>query len=355
MPDRPTPQDQIRFLQQIQRLLSEGEFVATYKFALLHALADLAVIHGEDSGAPLTLTTTQIAEQFVELYWRQAQPYPTGHTHEVVVLRQNTGAQAAVVNHLVRAQADHGSTLARLRRHPDAWAKLLANVERTVREQPLWKLQNLGQQTCDFLYRHGGSGASITLRPGIAYCLRAFHDMLVDMFRGAWIRHIRRIQSNLDVMGETRDLSTFLFGSGREQLDRYRHILWEVQEHGCFYCDRRLAKSSSEVDHFVPWARYPNDLGHNFVLAHASCNRSKSDQLAGLLHLETWARRNEDRGGELAQRFDEVDLAHDLNATTRVAHWAYRQTEQAEGQVWLSAGNVTRLAPGWSRLLQLPA
>ena len=33
----------LEFLRKIQRLLSEGEFVATYKFALLQALADLSV------------------------------------------------------------------------------------------------------------------------------------------------------------------------------------------------------------------------------------------------------------------------------------------------------------------------
>ena len=39
---------QVRFLQQVQRILAEGSFVATYKFALLHALADLAVLKGDD-------------------------------------------------------------------------------------------------------------------------------------------------------------------------------------------------------------------------------------------------------------------------------------------------------------------
>ena len=39
----------------LQRILSEGNFVATYKYALLQALADLAVLKGDDSGAPLPL------------------------------------------------------------------------------------------------------------------------------------------------------------------------------------------------------------------------------------------------------------------------------------------------------------
>ena len=48
----PSPNDQVKFLRNIQRLLAEGLFVASYKFALLHVLADLAVLKGDDTGAP---------------------------------------------------------------------------------------------------------------------------------------------------------------------------------------------------------------------------------------------------------------------------------------------------------------
>jgi hypothetical protein len=40
----PNPDEQVLFLRSIQRLLAEGLFVASYKFALVHALADLAVL-----------------------------------------------------------------------------------------------------------------------------------------------------------------------------------------------------------------------------------------------------------------------------------------------------------------------
>jgi hypothetical protein len=36
----------------------------------LHAIADLCVNRGDDSGAPLTLSTRDLAEQFIRLYWR---------------------------------------------------------------------------------------------------------------------------------------------------------------------------------------------------------------------------------------------------------------------------------------------
>ena len=44
----PSPQEQVEFLQNVQRLLTDGLFVASYKFALLRALADLAVLKPVD-------------------------------------------------------------------------------------------------------------------------------------------------------------------------------------------------------------------------------------------------------------------------------------------------------------------
>ena len=44
---KPSPESQLVFLSKLQRLFAEGDFTATYKFALLIALADLAVELGE--------------------------------------------------------------------------------------------------------------------------------------------------------------------------------------------------------------------------------------------------------------------------------------------------------------------
>ena len=71
----PTPEEQIQFLVKFQRLLDEGLFVASYKFALLLALADLSIEAGDDSGQPLPITTDQIAGKFIQYYRPQAVPY----------------------------------------------------------------------------------------------------------------------------------------------------------------------------------------------------------------------------------------------------------------------------------------
>jgi hypothetical protein len=68
---QPVAEPQVRFLVNVQRLLDEGSFVATYKFALLLALADIAVESGNDTGEPFAISTKQIAEKFVQYYWRQ--------------------------------------------------------------------------------------------------------------------------------------------------------------------------------------------------------------------------------------------------------------------------------------------
>jgi hypothetical protein len=62
----PSPEQQVRFLRNIQRLLGEGQFVATYKFARIHALADLAVFKGDDSGDALVLDTRDVTTHFID-------------------------------------------------------------------------------------------------------------------------------------------------------------------------------------------------------------------------------------------------------------------------------------------------
>src|SRR5262249_54952215 len=127
----PTPDEQVQFLRNIQRLLAEGLFVASYKFALVHALADLAVLRGDDTGAPLELETKEIAAQFVELYWRQSRPFQVGGEATGLILQQNTGGQAEIISHILKAQQDYGTSLFRIRQMSSGrWSRLVAKVDK---------------------------------------------------------------------------------------------------------------------------------------------------------------------------------------------------------------------------------
>ena len=106
------------------------------------------------------------------------------------------------------------------------------------------------------------------------------------------------------------------------------------------------------VDHFIPWWRYPTDLGHNFVLAHAECNRRKSDHLAAEAHLERWVERNRTFGGSLAAEFDGTRTRHDLGASLKIARWAYGQAHRRRGMTWVRGNVLEPLTGAWARLLE---
>ena len=342
----PTAEGQLEFLRSLQRLLDEGSFVSSYKFALLHAIADLCLVRGDDSGAVLELSTSEIAEQFVRLYWPQVAPFVAGADSEI--LRQNTGRQAAIVRELAERHNRYQGSLAELERSAADWGQVRRKVEHTVRKMPLWKLQTVGSERLEFLYENLDAGGTVRLEPGVSYCFRAFYPMVTDMIEGAWSHFVQR--RNPRLLGQIVDLRSFLFGSQRKALAAYRPLLREVQQGRCFYCERNI-KSRADVDHFIPWRLYSLDLGHNFVLAHQGCNSSKSDLLAAEEHLERWTERNRARRDELQNGFDELKVLHDWPATRRIARWAYGQVHRAGGQVWVEASELRPLSEDWRRIL----
>jgi hypothetical protein len=141
------------------------------------------------------------------------------------------------------------------------------------------------------------------------------------MVRGAWSRYVRRF--NAGALGDRTDLNEFLFGSERANLAEVKPILEDFQSGECFYCHRALKDEKAHVDHFIPWSRYPVDLGHNFVLAHATCNGKKSDRLASAEHLEAWVDYQNRNSKSLATEFDRSGILNDFTSSLRIVDWAY--------------------------------
>jgi hypothetical protein len=271
-------------------------------------------------------------------------------SHHKRVLKQNTGRQAAVINRILEARESWGESLPKLRHNEVAWNRLLYEVDKTIRVMPLWKLQTVASESLEFLYANVGSGNAITLKPGVAYCLRAFYPLIVDLVRGAWLRYIRRY--NNEALGDIIDLAGFMFGTERGNLGKFNPILMDVQHGNCFYC-RQPLRQNRQVDHFIPWSRYPVDLGHNFVLAHPSCNRAKSDHIAAEPHLEAWVLRQAEHGSDLSDAFVEAEITHDISASNSIARWAYGQVARTDGQVWVRANTFERLGGHWHGLFTL--
>ena len=120
---------------------------------------------------------------------------------------------------------------------------------------------------------------TLRLKPGIASCFRRFYNLVVSVHKNSWLQKIQSIKHNQSLIGPQSQLHDFLFGLDRNALGKAKPILEELQHGLCFYCQKPL-NGNTEVDHFIPFARYANDLGHNFVAAHRACNNNKRDFLA---------------------------------------------------------------------------
>lgn len=313
----PSAEAQVQFLIDIQALLEDGQFVATYKYALLIALADLAVEGDVASDALLPIPVRAIAEKFVEYYWPQTEPFP-GATGPRVLL-QNTGPQAAVINAIAQAR-NTAMTLPQLRADRAAWRRLLGSVRDIVVKMPLWRLQTVGGEPRPFLYPIDHSRERIVLHAGVAAHLRAFHPLVTGLARARWIALVRRIPANAEQIGERQDLESFLFAVDRAALARLAQPLADLQHGDCLYCGKSLA-GAIHVDHFVPWSLHRVNFAPNLVAAHDRCNLAKSDWLAAETHLAAWLQRNARRQRELVL-LEGAAAEGRAAVCTHVAGWA---------------------------------
>ncbi|ELN4659005.1 HNH endonuclease [Escherichia coli] len=328
----PTAQEQLKFLKNIQLILQSGSFSSTYKFALLISLSRLAIEKGEDSGSCLTLEYTEIAEKFIELYWKQAVPYVFNDEGELI-LNQNNGKQAAVVNRIIQLQQSY-SSLGMLRRDSLVWLKLVREVARTVKEMPVRYLQNINGQNFEFLYQLEQSKQQLTLLPQVMFCLRQFSEIIEELCQKRWIDYIRKNSTNTSILNKLPNLEQFMFEPSRNQLNAVANVLVELQDCRCFYCNKPMKKGNYAVDHFVPWSMYPSDTGHNFVLADSSCNSKKSNLLASDEFLYKWKERNKEQDLIIVDQISVLGFLTDRKRSHKVAEWAYAQANENNYIKW---------------------
>ncbi len=345
----PSADDQLVFLSKLQRLLAEGGFTATYKFALLIALGELAVEEAKNDGEPLVLKIRQIADRFISLYWNHVAPFGGDEEgRNGIELAQVLGSRAAILSAIgeFRQQTGLGG-LATAKSHP-SYATLITRVARVVADQPLKYLQNFGGGADEFLYTRPAIG-TVELRPGVAFCLRRFFPLIQQLCRSHWVEHIKSNKLNHAVIGPSADLEDFLFATSRQSLAVIGRELRKLDGASCFYCGGGLTEH--EVDHFIPFSLYPRDLATNFVLAHPSCNRSKSDTLAARGHLDRWLERLLHRGDALCEIGGAAGVPGEPSVIRRVAAWSYTSALTSNAKAWLEPSRYEAVDARYLELL----
>lgn len=339
MSGSPSDAAQLGFLTGIQRILGEGSFVASYKYALLLALAELSIEKSIALDGTLRIELDELAERFISLYWRQVAPF-RGRG----ILAQSRGRQASIIGKIAEFKA--GAPTLAVARSKRSWQRLVRDVGRLLVSMPLWKLQLVGRDRLDFIYEERIVERCIVLRSGVAACFRAQFPVVQALVQTAWISFVQRLPLNRPILGSMTDLSEFLFGAERNGLRSIAEGLFALQRAACFYCLGKI-RGGGDVDHFIPWSRYPLDLGHNFVLVHASCNQDKRDMLAAPRHLQSWIERNNKEEVILGQIFNAAHFPFDVRASLGVAEWAYENVERAGALVWVNKGLVVKLSDEW--------
>ena len=291
-------------------MLDRGAFTATYKYAVLLALLDVCLENTARSGAPPHMVTTrQMAEKVMEIYWRQVEAYAV--TESVLVQMSGRKGQRASILAETRAcrefaQAELGTASLHKAKMmaPDVYAAHLHEIEWTLIRYPLPLLQKIGKETLAFLYQlawdhpakrgevrryqQGKPSAfdnRLLLLDGVGEGLIQLNSLLRLVIRQHWVHGVSRLNRlDEDPLGE------FLFGVDRTNLTPIREPLVKLQKGKCFYGERSLG-GGAHIDHFVPWARYASNALDNLVASHADCNLSKSDHLAAGLHVMKWSER----------------------------------------------------------------
>ncbi|HKU59917.1 MAG TPA: HNH endonuclease [Gemmatimonadales bacterium] len=312
--------------ERIIALLDEGSFTATYKYAVLLGLLDLSLEMGAEVGdGSLMVTTRQLAGKVLAAYWSQVRPLPL---HDGRIPRQNgQGSRDARIVRLIddykrRTMREWSSPSEVHLRDAAGYERLLSGVERVLIEMPLPRLQSIGASNDQFLYYIGWTsevsrstvsrflaGRSsdfdnrIILRPGVALALIQLNGLLRPLIQRSWSLKVAQL-NHLD----EAVLHDFLFGQERSALSRVRAPLVDLQQGRCFYCGRRLERTVA-VDHFLPWARVPNNNLENLVAVHARCNGAKRDFLPALRHVARWQVRCDEQD-KMGQAVGALAAAH---------------------------------------------
>ncbi len=331
----------IGFAEKVLELLDEGRYTATYKYAVLLALIDVCVEGTAHSGIPPDVVTTrQLAEKIVELYWPHTAPFSSRAS--LSVLKQSTTGQAVIVSAIGAFRSRHAADPSvprwEARAHAmKAYGRLVRTVEWKLVEMPLPRLQMMGQGLRPFIYELGWAPgiarAEVTryqvdgqstfdnrllLKPGVGEYLLQLSGLLRPLLQRRWAAMVAQVNRL-----EESQLDAFLFGADRASTARVRLGLYEIQSGRCFYCGGTVTEPTrAEVDHFVPWARYPENGLDNLVVAHPACNRAKSSSLAAADHVSRWARRAQPASseyGQLKELATRVSWDRDARRATSVA------------------------------------
>jgi hypothetical protein len=294
-------------VQRVLEVLNEGDRVATYKLALLLAIIDWVTTNPGGEQIP----TRDLAEIVLAQYFRQVRLFPVAGG-EMLNLQQGSNSKLAIVSAANRLAATYPqlSRIDQIKTQDQSlYNSAVRDVEATLVGQPIPRLQTVGKTHIPFLYQwnwktkqalgpiKAAGEDHLSLVPGVREHLVGLGPLLRPIIEQFWVWDVAT-WSKIDT--QEVELRAHLFGSKRVSFPKKLVSgLGERQAGKCFYCASSIAKDA-EVDHFVPWSKFPNDAIENLVLACKKCNGKKSDYLCVPQFVERWLSRPDEELARIA-------------------------------------------------------
>jgi 5-methylcytosine-specific restriction endonuclease McrA len=232
--------------------------------------------------------------------------------------------------------------------HSAAYERTLDEIERTFARYPIRLLQVVNGQPLPFLFDinwdervslrslHNDGGGLVRFRPGASDALLRLGPLIRPLIETHWARMVASI-NRIDLQEER--LRAHLFGTLRQAFPPpLRRDLAALHQGRCFYCDRALG-NRFDLDHVVPWTRFPNDAIENLVPADPKCNNDKRDTLPAIIHVSRWAKQIEANGPDLNEIAQSTNWLTDPSHTLAIARSTYRHLAFGT-PVWLERGRV---------------
>ena len=331
----PSAEAQLQFLNGIQYILQNGKVTTTYKFALLISLVRISIEKGSDIQHNTTISLSEIAEKFIEIYWPQIKPIPLEkeENSNFTLNQHNSSKLQAKVITLLEDLAPKPKTLAELQANTEQWETLKHHIIEVL-DNPIRRLQTINKESFEIIYPlKEYKKKQIRLYPTAFYSLKQFSTIIEELCQKKWIDTLQGFSKNMPILQGLPNLEAFLFQSNRIPLTKTVPILKEIQDNLCFYCGKKL-NDQPEVDHFIPWSTYQYDMGHNFVLADKSCNSAKSNILATQNFHEKWLLRNIEYDDFLTMEMSKLGFLSNAERSKNIADWAYSQAKINNAPYW---------------------
>ena len=312
----------------IERILGHGKKSSTYKLALLRAVVDFVIEQPaqEPRNGFHLIPVVELARRFVAYYWKPALlNVPQGTQTSVIpnVLR-NLRTDGFVAASLDLDQEDMGLSIAdwltEVDELPKALLSAVLDIRRTILEQPLQYLPNLGDRRAEVLslvtlpdaagqgapgwtasyedHRQAAPGKRALRgtswfdvlaleRTHVVLSSRAYEEIadlrfwLRDAILVRWLRECQRF-AGADV--DVRIDVLLLEPPGRDQelVKELKATYWNAELRRCLYSDALLGREQ-HLDHVLPFAHFPVNLFWNLVPSTADLNSQKRDRVPELV------------------------------------------------------------------------